>query len=123
MRREIPAVERPVVKWATDRRIKVTKNNPEVNAGWPDRTFWIPGGRPVIMEFKWGDEQPSDLQKNTIRELEALGYVVYVVNSKEKGIAILRAALEAARVSKKGNEVPRPAGRGRPVPGPRSRKD
>lgn len=50
--------------------------------GMPDRIILIPGGRVVFAEVKSPGEKLRPLQEKRKRELENLGFKVYVINSK-----------------------------------------
>lgn len=77
------ALESKCVSWARDRGILVTKNDTRANAGVPDRVFWPPGGRPLVVEFKREGEKPEPLQAGIIAALTRSGYTVVVVASFE----------------------------------------
>jgi hypothetical protein len=53
----------------------------KVKRSWPDRAFWIPGGRPWIVEFKRPGETPEPQQAERIEMLRELGYPVDVIDS------------------------------------------
>ena len=96
-------VENPVVKYADKRGVRHIKLNTPGRSGWPDRVFWIPGGRPLVIEFKRPDGGTvSRQQADNIAYLERMGYDVHVVEEVSRGIALLEERLEAAQVSKKG---------------------
>lgn len=44
--------------------------------GWPDRLFWIPGGRPLLIEFKVPGEKPTPMQAHVHQFLTSNGYQV-----------------------------------------------
>ena len=48
--------------------------------GVPDRIDLYPGGQVVFTELKASGEVPNELQKRMKRKLEALGFVVVVVD-------------------------------------------
>lgn len=98
---EKASVENPVVKLARRLGVPVLKVNPLWMAGWPDRIFFVPGGKPLIIEFKRDEKSKLRAkQKEIIGKLEALGYEVCTINSKEEGEAVLRSRLETDRVPK-----------------------
>lgn len=70
--------------------------------GYPDRQFFIPGGRPIFIEFKRPapEGQLSKGQKVIIRRLRYYGYDVEVCDSFEESIKVLKRALESARIPK-----------------------
>jgi hypothetical protein len=66
--------------------------------GWPDRVFFIPGGRPKLIEFKRPGKksQASPRQKYIHAVLRELGYDVEVHDNKDEALASIRAAKVAA---------------------------
>jgi hypothetical protein len=99
-------IEDAVVRWAVERGCEVVKLPASTFKGIPDREFYLPGGLSQLMEFKRPGEVPTRIQKAVHSRFERLGHKVYVVTSVEQGIAILRRAMEASRLSKSGDEVP-----------------
>lgn len=95
---EKKAVEEPVVKYAVSLGIKVLKVNPLWAAGWQDRIFFVPGGKPLIIEFKRPGGESSPLQKQRHKELIEAGYDHHVIDDKEEGKALVRSRLEAYRL-------------------------
>jgi hypothetical protein len=93
----------------------------------PDRMFWMPGGKPLLIEFKREGEVPTPLQTHAIEELRILGYDVHVADNKTDGIAIIEsavaAALASARLHEKRHETPNNPQRSRVIPGSRARKN
>lgn len=73
--------------------------------GYPDRLFWVPGGRPLLIEFKRLNEAPRKYQKYIHANLRELGYDVEVHDTIEGAVEAVRRALEAARVSEKSSKV------------------
>lgn len=53
----------------------------KVKRSYPDRLFFVPGGRPLVVEFKIPGEAPRPQQTERIEMLRALGYRVVVVVS------------------------------------------
>lgn len=98
-------IENPVVAYAKRRGIRFLKLNTAGNHGWPDRLFFVPGGRPIIIEFKRPGGEVSGQQSDHIGYLKRMGYDAYVVEEVAVGIAILEKSLEAAQVSKESSEV------------------
>lgn len=110
-------VENPTVDWAKKNGCKlVYKMSTQFTRDWPDRMFFIPGGRPLIIEFKKPGEHPTPKQQKRIDELRELGYDVEVCDSKEEGIALVRSRLESATVHEKGRQVAARTRRRRAVP-------
>lgn len=44
--------------------------------GWPDRCVLMPGGRPLLIEFKVPGEDPDPLQEYRHKQLRELGYEI-----------------------------------------------
>jgi hypothetical protein len=114
-------VENPVVRWADDNGVPSYKMNGRGQRSWPDRQFFIPGGRPLFIEFKKPGEDPTELQNKNHRMLRGLGYAVEVVDDPTIGVCLIAEAMDAARVPKKGREVAVGTRRGNAAVRPRSR--
>lgn len=52
------------------------------NSGVPDRLVCLPGGRVVFVELKAPGKKPTALQLLQHEKLRALGFLVFVVDSK-----------------------------------------
>ena len=52
--------------------------------GVPDRLLLFPGGKLAFVEVKAPGEKPRPLQRRRIDQLTALGFRVYVLDSKEQ---------------------------------------
>ena len=65
--------------------------------GWPDRLFLIPGGRPLLIEFKAPGEEPRPDQEGCIKILKLLGYAVEVHDDEHAAMLSIRKALEVSR--------------------------
>ena len=52
--------------------------------GVPDRLLLFPGGKLAFVEVKAPGEKPRPLQRRRIEQLTALGFRVYVLDSKEQ---------------------------------------
>jgi hypothetical protein len=76
-------LERDCVAWARDRGILVTKNDTRANKGVPDRVFWLPGGRSLVVEFKAPGKRPTALQKTLLDCLKDAGYWACAVDDFE----------------------------------------
>lgn len=83
--------------------------------GWPDRIFFIEGGRPLLVEFKRpGEKDDTSPRQEYIHSiLRELGYDVQVHDNEDEALEAVRAAkVEAARLSKASRKVrSRKAGR------------
>lgn len=51
--------------------------------GLPDRMFLLPGGAVVFVEFKSAGKRPTKIQEYIHAKIQALGFLVYVVDSVE----------------------------------------
>ena len=86
--------ENEVVSWAytslgiTGSKLKIVGDD-----GYPDRLFWIPGGRPLLIEFKRPGEEPRPKQVYVHNMLRKLGYLVEVCDNVEDGKSIIRSCL------------------------------
>lgn len=52
--------------------------------GVPDRLLLLPGGKLAFVEVKAPGKKPRPLQRRRIEQLTALGFRVYVLDSKEQ---------------------------------------
>lgn len=77
-----------------DRKVK----RPGCKAGYPDDEFYIPGGRPLLIEFKRPGREATPLQRERIKELRSLGYRVLVIDDPDAARSAILAAVEAARL-------------------------
>jgi hypothetical protein len=90
------AIERKVANWARAIGVPNCKLDVRANAGFPDRIFFVPGGRPVIIEFKAPGESPRILQEYYIDELKKRSYNVQSCDSSDGAMAVISRAVEAA---------------------------
>lgn len=70
--------------------------------GWPDRVFLVPGGKPLMIEFKAPGGELSPRQVFRIECLRTWGYNVEVYNDADRAFQAIANALDASRVPKKG---------------------
>ena len=96
--------------------IKGSKLSVLGDTGYPDRIFWVPGGRPLLIEFKRPGEEPTPKQAHIHEELRKLGYGVEVHNDAIEAFQAVVSAVEAARLSKEGREILARARRIRSLP-------
>lgn len=82
------------------------KLNLRGNNGWPDRIFFIPGGRPLLIEFKRPGEEPEPLQRHRHDLLKRLNYDIEVHDTVDGAVRAVAKALAAARLSKARSKVP-----------------
>lgn len=59
--------------------VRSIKLNLRGNTGWPDRLFFIPGGRPLLIEFKdWGEvPEPRQVLIGQFLEYNEYDYAVH----------------------------------------------
>jgi hypothetical protein len=51
--------------------------------GWMDQFIFLPGGNVFLAEIKSEGKQPTPLQRVRIRRAQALGFTVFVIDSRE----------------------------------------
>lgn len=73
--------------------------------GFPDRIFWLPEGKPFLIEFKRPGEKLRAKQQEIHDELLRLGYQVEVHDNVANALEAIINAVEATRLSKKGREI------------------
>jgi hypothetical protein len=71
-----------------------TKLNLQGRAGWPDQCYWIPGGRPFLIEFKAEGEDPRALQSFIHQQLRDHGYDIEVHDKAPEAIAAIKRRIE-----------------------------
>ena len=81
------------------------KLNVKANTGWPDRIFWVPGGKPLIIEFKTPDGELSPKQKYHIERLKKDGYNVEVCDDAIDAFYAAIRAVEATDLSEDGRQI------------------
>jgi len=86
-------IEKSVCGWADEVGIEHIKMELKHDVGWPDRMFLVPGGKPVIIEFKRPATAGKDdggvlkgIQKERIKYLIENGYNIYVCDNKDNAI-------------------------------------
>jgi hypothetical protein len=82
------------------RNIKLQKTK-----GYPDRLFWIFGGRPLLIEFKRRGCLPHPGQLLVHKQLRHAGYDVETHDNVNEALASIRAKLEAAALHEKSRQV------------------
>jgi hypothetical protein len=124
-------IENAVARRALELGVVSVKFTPAGQRGYPDRLFFIRGGRPLFIEFKRPGSKLDTLQKHRINLLKELGYDVETHDNATDAIraierAVYRAsvsAVEATQVSVEGSEVARRARRRRALSRPRAWQD
>jgi hypothetical protein len=90
---EKTAVEAPVVRWARRNEIRQAKLSTPGQRAIPDRIFFLPGGRPCLIEFKRKGKEPTKLQMHTLKVLFDLGYDVFWTDNADEAIRYLKERL------------------------------
>lgn len=87
-------LERDAVAWARARRIVVAKLTQV--AGIPDRIFFVPGGRPLVVEFKkqkgWTAKGRAELQAYYLTKLRAEKYRVVKLDTMDEFLDVMKAS-------------------------------
>ena len=110
------SIERKVVYAAAhDLGVYSAKMGTNVSTGWPDRMFFIPGGRPLFIEFKRPGGKVSPKQQYIHERLRGWGYKVEVHDSTDDALSSICREVDAARVSARDGEVARRPRRRGPV--------
>lgn len=91
-RGERESVENPTVAWARKQGIYAVKLQGQGNRSLPDRIFFVPGGKPVLIEFKAPGKLPSPLQEIAIAKFQDYGYDVQVFDNALDAIKYLKHA-------------------------------
>ena len=88
-RRRESTLEARAVKWARARGVQVGKLTECV--GLPDRIFFAPGGRPLVLEFKdpGGRGEPSPTQVWHVVRLKKHGYAARFIDSWETFLELM----------------------------------
>lgn len=85
-----------------------------VETGHPDTIFWVPHGRPLLIEFKW-ENNTLDPKQVYWREIyERLGYDVEVHNSVDEALESIAYKVVAATIHAACREIPSRTWRGDP---------
>jgi len=86
--REIPGVQKPVVRYAKRLGWLAWKMKIEGINGCPDYWFFR-GGVTVIIEFKAPSKEPTVQQCRRRKELRAAGFHVHVIDNPDAGRTLL----------------------------------
>lgn len=73
--------------------------------GYPDRIFWLPGGRVVLIEFKAPGGSPRPKQLKIHETLRDLGFRVEVCDNELDAFETIIEALDTPRLSKKSRGI------------------
>lgn len=74
--------------------VRSLKLNVVGQTGWPDRMFFVPGGRPLFIEFKRPGEEPGPKQQHIHALLRHIKYEVQVHDTVD---GAFQAVLEAIK--------------------------
>ena len=77
-------IERALVAAVRSRGGQAWKFTSPGTAGVPDRILLMPGGRLGFVELKAPGSKPRELQLMRFRQMERLGFRVYVIDGKEQ---------------------------------------
>lgn len=83
-------IEQEVVKFAESKGWLVRKVGYICRRGAPDRWFFGPNGRLVMIEFKRPNKQLQLLQEREAARLKSRGFEVYKIDNIEDGYAIFQ---------------------------------
>lgn len=75
------------------------------DTGYPDRIFWIPGGKPLLIEFKRPGENLKPKQTHVHKKLLALGYLIETHNDSLDAFSAVIEAVATTRLPKEGREI------------------
>jgi hypothetical protein len=87
-------IELKCCRYAESKGIAYSKTSSPGRRGFVDRVFWVPGGSPLLIEFKRADGVVSAQQAATIRRLNNLSYRVHVCYSVAQFKEILDGVLK-----------------------------
>lgn len=85
--------------------IKGSKLTVTGDTAFPDRIFWIPGGKPLLIEFKKPGEEPRPKQLYNHEWLRNLGYKVEVHDNELRALQAVIDAVETTQLPKEGREI------------------
>ena len=86
-KRRESALESKAVKYARSHGVVVAKLT-QLD-GVPDRIFFVPGGKPLIVEFKARGEKPGELQQWYLKKLKEDGYRAVFVETWEQFLELM----------------------------------
>lgn len=75
--------ERTLSKYVDDAGGMAVKLLSQFLRGLPDRMFLLKGGRVLFVEFKSTGKKPTKIQEYVHKRIQALGFLVLVVDSVE----------------------------------------
>lgn len=95
LRRELALEGRVVKKALNSLGVASVKLEPPLGSetGWPDRMFFMPGGKPFLLEFKEVGYTPDPKQIYIHTVLEGLGYDVAWTDEEEAALEAIKERL------------------------------
>src|SRR5688572_27249648 len=75
------------------------------DTGYPDRIFWLPGGKPFLIEFKQPGKEARVKQAHIHKLLRKLGYLVEVHDDPIDAFEAVINAVDSPRLSKEGRKI------------------
>jgi len=75
------------------------------DTAFPDRIFWIPGGKPLLIEFKRPGEAPRPKQLHNHTWLKNLGYEVQVHDNEAQALQAVVNLIEEKHLSNEGKRI------------------
>ncbi len=85
--------------------VKGSKLSIKGEAGYPDRIFWVPGGKPILIEFKRPGEMPRINQNYIIDNLLKLGYKVEVHDNAVKAFQAVINSVDTKALHEEGHKI------------------
>lgn len=92
------SIEREVVKWANLRGVDSIKIETSSRVGFPDRLFFVNGGKPLFIEFKKSGKEATKKQLQVLRDLSLKSYDAIVCDNVDDAIKHLERRMEPALV-------------------------
>ena len=87
--------ETKTCQWYDGLGLQRLKLNGFGRRGFPDQEFFVPGGKPFLIEFKADGEEPRKLQAYIHKQLKEAGYDIEVHTNHLEAIAAIKRRLEA----------------------------
>jgi hypothetical protein len=98
IKRSESSVQGAVIGWARKTYglvcHKLSTGSRYQKSSFPDFIIFLPGGSPLLIEFKKDGGTLTALQSDTILTLRALNYPVHVVDDVDEGKQLIKVAVE-----------------------------
>ncbi len=75
------------------------------DTGFPDRVFWLPGGKPFFIEFKKPGEKPTGKQLHIHNQLRKMGYRVEVHDDATLAFQAVIDAVDTTQIPKASHKI------------------